>query len=360
MADNLISTISQFLTPDLRAKIAGALGMDANMANKALGAAVPAILSSLGAVAATSGGASKISEVIGGQDLSVLDNLGSSLDTDGPMGLINSGSSTLSGLVGGAGMSALTGAISKFSGADADTSGSVLGLMGPIVTGVIGQQDPSNWTSGAGIANLFASQKSNIAAALPSGLGAMLGAGVAGMSGVAGMAGAARTSVSQSASAASSNAQAAVNEAKGGFPMWMLIVGALIIAALAWYFLSKPAEKPMVAAPAATQVAAPAMDAAAVTKSAGAMLDGLKTSLGNITDVATAKAALPQLTAATGELDKLSALPATAKSGITGLVVAAMPALKAQADKVLAIPGVGDVAKPTLDGLMAKLAALGK
>ena len=357
MADNLISTISQFLTPDLRAKIAGALGMDPNTANKALGAAVPAILSSLGAVAATSGGASKISEAIGGQDLSVLDNLGSSLDTDGPMGLINSGSSTLSSLVGGAGMSALTGAISKFSGADADTSGSVLGLMGPIVTGVIGQQDPNNWTSGAGIANLFASQKSNIAAALPSGLGAMLGAGAAG---VAGMAGAARSSVAQSASTASSNAQAAVDDAKGAFPMWMLIVGAVIIAALAWYFLSKPAEKPMVAAPAATQVAAPAVDAAAVTKSAGTMLDGLKTSLGSITDVATAKAALPQLTAATGELDKMSALPAAAKSGITGLVVAAMPALKAQADKVLAIPGVGDVAKPAIDGLMAKLAALSK
>ncbi len=357
MADNLISAISQYLTPDLRSKIAGALGLDPATANKALGAAVPAILSSLGAVAATSGGAAKISDAIGAQDLSVLDNLGTSLDSDGPMNVINSGTSTLSSLVGGAGMSALTGAISKYSGADSDTSGSVLGLMGPIVTGVIGQQDPNSWTSGAGISNLFAEQKSNIAAALPSGLGAMLGAGAAG---VAGMAGAARSTVTTNLNTASANTQSAVAQEASGFPMWLLIVGAIVIAALAWYFLSRPAQKPVVATPAATQVAAPAVDTAGSMKAMGSALDGVKSALGGITDVASAKAALPQLSAASSELDKMSALPAAAKTGLSSAVVAAMPALQAQADKALAIPGVGDVLKPTVDGLMAKLAGLSK
>ena len=52
---NIVSTVSQFLTPDLIAKMASAAGIsDRTTAQKAVGAAVPAILSSLASLACES------------------------------------------------------------------------------------------------------------------------------------------------------------------------------------------------------------------------------------------------------------------------------------------------------------------
>ena len=41
MATNLVSAVMQFLTPDMIAKIASALGIDRSIAQKAIGGAVP-------------------------------------------------------------------------------------------------------------------------------------------------------------------------------------------------------------------------------------------------------------------------------------------------------------------------------
>jgi hypothetical protein len=53
-------------------------------------------------------------------------------------------------------------------------------------------------------------------------------------------------------------------------------------------------------------------------------------------------------------------LSAEQKTALAALVAAALPAIKEAADKVVAIQGVGDLAKPVLDGLLAKLEALAK
>jgi hypothetical protein len=51
-------------------------------------------------------------------------------------------------------------------------------------------------------------------------------------------------------------------------------------------------------------------------------------------------------------------LSATQRTALAGLVAPAMPALNQLFDKVLAIPGVGDIIKPTIDTLKAKIAML--
>jgi uncharacterized protein YkvS len=43
---------------------------------------------------------------------------------------------------------------------------------------------------------------------------------------------------------------------------------------------------------------------------------------------------------------------------LSGLITAALPTLKELIAKVMAIPGVGDIVKPTADALMAKVEAL--
>jgi hypothetical protein len=67
MAASLVSVVMQFLTPDMIAKIASALGFDRSVAQKAIGGAVPALLSSLADVAATPNGARQLANALGQQ-----------------------------------------------------------------------------------------------------------------------------------------------------------------------------------------------------------------------------------------------------------------------------------------------------
>src|SRR5262249_59300989 len=67
------------------------------------------------------------------------------------------------------------GEIAKFTGLGQGASGSLLGMLAPIVMGTIGKhQSAAGALDANGIASLFASQKDNIAAALPSGFGSLL------------------------------------------------------------------------------------------------------------------------------------------------------------------------------------------
>src|SRR6516165_5023874 len=75
MADNLISVVMQFLTPDMIAKIAAALGLDRSVTQKAVGGGVPALLSTLADVASTPNGARQLANTLAQPQLASLDNL---------------------------------------------------------------------------------------------------------------------------------------------------------------------------------------------------------------------------------------------------------------------------------------------
>ena len=83
--------------------------------------------------------------------------------------------------------------------------------------------------------------------------------------------------------------------------------------------------------------------------------------LEGITDKASAEAALPNLKAVETKLDELGGtvegLPQQAKEALASLLDNSLPALKELVTKVEGIEGVGEVVKPTLDGIMAKLDA---
>jgi len=88
----------------------------------------------------------------------------------------------------------------------------------------------------------------------------------------------------------------------------------------------------------------------------------LRSILEGITDVASAQAALPQLQAVITEIEKFDVLflqlSSDQRAVIASIVNAQMPALNQLFDKVLAIPGVAEVLKPTIDSLRPKLALL--
>jgi hypothetical protein len=267
MAINLVSLVSQVLTPQLVGGLARALGINEAVAQKLVAAAVPAILASLATAAAAPGGAQKVSDAVSMSDPDILTKLSGAI-SGGNTRFLNEGGTLLSNLLGGGGLSSLTGALSQYSGAPQPATQTLLGTVAHAAVGTIGQQDPSNWSDPSAILALLNSQKSAISAALPPEVSRMLGASglLAGLGGAAAAAGqTAASTVSGAATAATSTASSAARSAdaaaratqtaasrvtppapsSSGFPMWAIILIVIVVLLAIWWYMTqnqKPAE----------------------------------------------------------------------------------------------------------------------
>jgi hypothetical protein len=261
MAINLVSLVSQFLTPQLVGGLARALGINEAVAQKLVAAAVPTILATLATAAAAPGGAQKVSDAVSNSDPDILSKLGGAI-TGGNTRFLNEGGGLLNSLLGGGGLSSLTGALSQYAGAPQPAAQTLLGTVTQAAVGTIGQQDPSNWSDPSAILSMLNSQKSAISAALPAEVSKMLGASglLAGLGGVAAAASqSAASTVSNAATAASSAAGSAARSAQAaasrvpappapsssGFPMWAIILIVIVVLLAIWWFMThneKPAE----------------------------------------------------------------------------------------------------------------------
>jgi hypothetical protein len=149
-------------------RIASALGLDRTNAQTAIGAAVPGLLAGLSGVAAQPGGAQKLVDAVR-QQTSALGSFAKMVGASGQSSLIEKGSQMLSSLLGGRDQTALAGAVGKYAGLGQNASGSLLGMLAPIVMGTIGQEQGTRSLDAGAITSLLSSQKNNIAAALPAG-----------------------------------------------------------------------------------------------------------------------------------------------------------------------------------------------
>ena len=284
MAINLVSLISQFLTPQIVSALARAVGVNEAVAQKLVAAAVPVILGSLATTAAAPGGAQKLVDAVSNSDPDLLTKL-TGVITGGNVGALSEGANALSTLIGGSGLSSIAGALSQFAGAAPAAASPLIGAVTGATLGSIGQQDPSNWSDASSIAGFLGSQKDAIAAALPPELSKALGAtgllaglggigaaaaqraGAAASSATAAAASAASsaastaTSAAREATAAANRAQAAAQQAvsvpaRSGFPMWAIILLVIIVLLAIWWFVSQqhkeavePAKQGMLPAP---------------------------------------------------------------------------------------------------------------
>ena len=366
MATNLVSLVMQFLTPDMVGRIATTLGFDRNKVQSAIGGAVPALLAAFNDVAAQPGGAQKLADAARLQTGS-LGNLGHALTAGEPSSLIDKGSQLLSLLVSGQNQNALIGAIAKFTGLGQGASGSLLGMLAPIVMGTIGKhQTAAGALDANGMANLFASQKDNIAAALPSGFGSLLsGTGLLNTLGDA-----ARTATARGSEAtrAATSAARAVGEtsqrvasraaASSNWLYWLVPLAAA--AALLLYFAVRPTEQ--VVQQGMNQAQNLAVGGIDVGKQISSSIASARTTLDGVRDVTSAQAALPKLQEVTAQIAKtggeVGELTAEQRKAIAAVINPLMPAVNQVCDKVLAIPGVAEVLKPSVDSLKARLIAL--
>ena len=175
MAIDLVSLVSQFLTPQLVGSLARAVGINEAIAQRLAAAAIPTILASLATTAAAPGGAQRLVDAVSNSDPDLLSKLTGAIG-GGNAGALSEGANLLGGLLGGSGLSSVVGALSQFAGAPQAATQSVVGAVTQSVVGTIGQQDPSNWSDPSSFASLLASQKSAISAALPPELSKALGA----------------------------------------------------------------------------------------------------------------------------------------------------------------------------------------
>ena len=141
-------------------------------------------------------------------------------------------------------------------------------------------------------------------------------------------------------------------------------IGAAALLAL-YMFLGKPATAPV--PPAAGNAAAPAPAVAAAGEAmtqAKSVISGLTSALGNIKDVPTAQAAVPQLSTSSTALDTLAKLAANLspemRAQIATYIAGVMPQIAPIVANVLKIPGAEAVLKPILDAVMGKLTTLSK
>lgn len=223
MTESIMAAVSRFLTPEVIGKMASATGLDSATAQKAADVSVPAILGGLADLASKPGGARQLTNAISEQPSGLLSTLTNAIG--GNAQLQDKGSSTLASLLGGGGLGTLVSSVSKFAGIGEGSARSLMGLLTPVVLGVLGREQRSAGMEASGLARMLMDQKGQIAATLPAGFSSMLGARP--------------PSTPTEARPQAAYAHRAVSEAKGGasssWAYWALPL--LALAGLLWYLL---------------------------------------------------------------------------------------------------------------------------
>ncbi|WP_439542869.1 DUF937 domain-containing protein [Hyphomicrobium sp.] len=227
MTTNLVSTITQVLSSDIATRVASSLGIDSAQVARAFQAGVPGLLAALTSLVSKPAGATALSKAVAQQDPGMLSSLSGMLGGSGQTALIDRGTGTLTSLLGGTTMSTLTEAVGRYAGIDAGTSKSLMGLLGPVALGVLGQTQRAGGLDASALGGLLASQKDNIARALPAGFADNLsGAGILDRIGV-------KTPHFEPA-------YAKPQPTSSDFRWILPALGILAVGGLAWYLLRSP------------------------------------------------------------------------------------------------------------------------
>ena len=355
MATNLVAQITEVLTPTIVDRISTGLGLNKTGTQKAIVAAIPALLAALISYVSKPQGASRLNDVVKKQEPGVLSSLANVIGGSGQKAMVDQGASVLTSLLGGKTFSGLTNAVGQYAGVGESGSKGLMGLLGPVLLGVLGHEQRDRGLDASGLASLLTSQKKTVQAALPSGFSKYLNqAGV--LDDVTG----ATTKVASHATDRSASS------------LWPWLLGALallVIGFFAWRMLSTPED----IAQAPSQIEAPYASMLQKLKGvkvgdidvgevAASAVENVSSSLQGVKDETTAQAALPKLNEAASQLDRLTGLldqmsPETRKT-VADVFAVIRPTLDQLLDKATAIPGVGAVIKSVADAIRAKLDTL--
>ncbi|ARP98875.1 DUF937 domain-containing protein [Pseudorhodoplanes sinuspersici] len=376
MAVNLVSLIMQFITPSLVSKMGGALGLDRDQTQKAVGVGVPAILAGLASAAAKPQNQQKLSDMMV-QQSTTLDQAKSAINEGRPGAVAETGNNLLSSLLGGETVNMLAGAVGRFAGIDPSTTKSLLGMLAPLTAGVVGQQQRSQGLNASGLANLLTSHSSQIMSAMPAGFASLLGStgllNGLGDSWRSSAAAANRISDMPGQAAASAGQLAQASAKSVSASHWPWVIAALaVLAGLGWYLFNHDesfsvAERPLSPTSRLSETTGVGVSDQKLTDLAAELTSSVsatRSALQGISDPLSARAALPKLQQVSTQFDNISnaisSLPPNARRGVASVVTRSMPMLNQLFDRVLASPQTAELTKPTIDALRAKLDTLAK
>jgi outer membrane protein OmpA-like peptidoglycan-associated protein len=173
---NLLDSIKEYITPELIGQAANLLGENEGGISKAVGGLAPTLLAGLLNKAGDANALGGIFNSLSKFDSSILNNLG---------GLLGGGNLAhndpkdaaghLLGSLFGSKVPAITNAVAAYSGTKSSTVSSLLGMVGPLVMGLLSKKISTEGLNVSGLANLLLGQKSSILGALPTGLSSILG-----------------------------------------------------------------------------------------------------------------------------------------------------------------------------------------
>lgn len=246
MSINLLDLVKDQVTGALTKQASSFLGESESSVGSALGAIMPTLLGSVVQKSSTPAGAQGIMDMIGKLDLGSLSNIASVFGggASNVNSLMNTGGGMVDALLGNK-TSGVLDLISRVSGLKSGSSSSLMKLAAPFLMSVIGNQ-----VKGKGVSfltELLGGQKSYINAALPAGMGSLLGF--------------ADNSSSHSARTTTTTSKSS-SAPQGGGNSWMKWLLPLLLAAAVLYWLSSRGCGEKVAETTGDAVAA--MDSAAV------------------------------------------------------------------------------------------------
>ena len=220
MSFNIVDLVKDQVKGQLIGHMGNLLGNEGGKATGAVDSMIPALLNGLTGTAASSEGSNKLFGAIQDQDDSLLDNMGALLGGGQASTVIDNGNSVLSNLFGDGGLGKLAGALSGFSGVSKGGTSSLMGMLAPIILGVLKRKVMGDGLNAGGLASMLTGQSNNISASLPQGLtdqlsssGFLSSIGGAGASVAAGAAGAVAAGASNLAGGAREAAGAVGNVA---------------------------------------------------------------------------------------------------------------------------------------------------
>lgn len=360
MSFNLVDLIKNELGDVVLDQVTSLLGESKENTTNAVSAAIPGVLENIVTSSSKPGGANVLASTLGDMDDGLLGKFASMLGGGNHASLIGTGGKLLGSILGGSGVSKIATIISRFSGIKSQSATSIIGLLAPVILGVIRKKMSSDNLDAQGLMSMLQGQKDNIAQAVPVGMQNLV----------------------ESETIERSVQRPMVETSEGsGLGKWLWLPLLLLAGFLAYKFLPpllQEGELGAINSPVSgieettdnikqsvessiEEVATETSGYAKIGSDFGSVINGVSDTFTNVTDVESAKAALPQLKEATSKLGALSELfnklPESGKSAISGTASNQVSNLQPIIDKVTAIPGVGAVLKPATDSLMQALSA---
>lgn len=366
---NIIELIESQLDDRFTQAAASETGLSADETRTTTRAAIPALLASLLSAISKPAGSKALGSVL--KDPSLLGNLSSMLTGSGTRSAAGTGIRALTSLLGEGKLSSLANAIGGFSGIGANQSRSLIGMLFPLVMGVLGreQRGGGGTPSVDGIARLLSSQKHEIANAMPAGLASSLRS--------TGILDALEDEPTRRTAGTASTASTPRYETTTQRPaqrnrswFWPVAAGVAALALVVWGLtrLGDDDEDTRIAADRdadTTDLAAapPNVDLSVggvdLRQELTSVVDRATQSLRGVTDATSAEAALPTLSELNDDLDNMTPmvdrLPEPARNAFADFARTSHGRLSGEIDRIESIPGVPENVKQVVREIGSKV-----